>query len=59
LTELRYYKEIVLPKLESGEIIECKLQKDYILQEKFIHNDKTVQPIKYVADFYLRFSDGT
>ncbi|MPL95083.1 hypothetical protein SDC9_41246 [bioreactor metagenome] len=56
---MRYYIQIVLPGLASGEITECELQKDYILQEKFIRNGKTVQPIKYVADFYLRFKDGS
>lgn len=56
--EMRYYKEIVLPKFESGEIINYELQKEYILQEKFEHNGKKVQAIKYVADFYIAYKDG-
>lgn len=56
--EMKYYKEIVLPKFESGEIINYELQKEYILQEKFEHRGKKVQAIKYVADFYIVYKDG-
>ena len=57
--EIRYYKEIVCPKMESGELVAYELQKKYNLQPGFTRNDgKKVQPIDYVADFYLEFSDG-
>ncbi len=56
--EMRYYIEEVLPKVASGEIVEYELQKTYILQPKFKHNNKTVLPITYVADFYMKFKDG-
>ena len=56
--EMRYYRDVILPKLGSGEVTACELQKPYILQEKFIRNGKSVQPIKYVADFYLEYADG-
>lgn len=56
--EMKYYRDIVLPKVESGDIVYYELQKPYELQPKFIHDNKTVQPIKYVADFFIRFLDG-
>jgi hypothetical protein len=49
--EMQYYRDIVLPKYESGEIIEYELQKEYILQPGFVHENKKVLPIKYIADF--------
>lgn len=57
--EMRYYKEVVLPKYDSGEIIHYELQKPYILQEEFSHEGTKVHPIRYVADFYLVYADGS
>ena len=56
--EMKYYRDIVLPQTENGEIAKYELQRKYILQPKFIHNNKTVQPIVYVADFFIRYKDG-
>lgn len=56
--EMRYYRDVVLPKYEDGEITSFELQKEYILQEKFKHNGKTILPIKYIVDFYLVYKDG-
>lgn len=56
--EMRYYKEVVLPDFESGIISYFELQKKYELQPKFKHNGKIIQPINYVADFYIEYSDG-
>lgn len=56
--EMKYYRDVVLPKTESGEITHYELQKKYILQEGFEHDGKKVQPITYVADFYIEYSDG-
>ncbi len=57
--EMKYYRDVVLPKYASGEITYFELQKPYELQPKFKHNGKTILPIKYVADFYVEYSDGT
>ena len=57
--EMRYYKEVVLPKYECGEITHYELQKPYILQEEFSHEGVKVHAIQYVADFYLIYADGT
>lgn len=56
--EMKYYRDVILPLEESGLITYYELQKPYELQPKFIHDNKTVQPIKYVADFYVEYADG-
>lgn len=56
--EMRYFKEVVQPKIHSGEIIKYELQKKYELQPQFTHNTKIIRPITYVSDFYLLYSDG-
>lgn len=56
--EMRYYSEVVLPGVDSGQIRTYELQKKYELQPKFKHDGKTVLPITYVADFYIEYSDG-
>jgi hypothetical protein len=56
--EMKYYRDVLLPQVQSGNIINYELQKEYILQQKFIRNGKTVQPIKYVADFFIVYKDG-
>ena len=56
--ELRYYRDVLLPLVESGEVVEYELQRPYELQPKFVHDGRTVQAIKYVADFYVKYSDG-
>lgn len=58
LLELRYYRDVLLPLVESGDVVEYELQKPYELQPKFVHDGRTVQAIKYVADFYVRYNDG-
>lgn len=56
--EMRFYRDVVLPQKRSGKIKQFELQKKYILQPEFRHDGKAVQPITYVADFYLEFADG-
>lgn len=56
--ELRYYRDVLLPLVESGEVVEYELQRPYELQPKFVHDGRTVQAIKYVADFYVKYRDG-
>ena len=56
--EMKYYRDVILPNVESGLIEYYELQKEYELQPKFTHNGKTVLPIKYVADFYIEYTDG-
>lgn len=56
--EMKYYRDVVCPKVESGEIIYYELQKPYELQPKFTRGGKSVLPITYVSDFYIEYSDG-
>lgn len=56
--EMKYYRDVVCPKVESGEITKYELQKPYELQPEFTYNGKTVRSIKYVADFYIQYADG-
>ena len=57
--EMKYYRDVLCPLEKSGDIVYCELQKVYELQPKFIHDNKTVQPVKYVADFFVRYKDGS
>lgn len=56
--EMRYYRDVLCPGVESGEIKYYELQKKYELQPKFTHDSKSVLPITYVADFYIEYTDG-
>ena len=57
--EMRYYRDVLCPLVESGNVVKYELQKPYELQPKFVHDGKNVQPITYVADFYMEFKDGS
>lgn len=57
--EMKFYRDVLCPGVESGNITHYELQKKYELQPKFLHNDKTILPINYVADFYIEYNDGT
>ena len=37
--------------------IECVLQPKYLLQEKFVFNDKSIREIKYIGDFDIKIGD--
>ena len=56
--EMKYYRDVLCPKVESGEVVEYELQKPYELQPEFEHDGKKVRAIKYVADYYIRYADG-
>ncbi|MBY6838625.1 DUF1064 domain-containing protein [Clostridium botulinum] len=55
--ELDYYESVCLPKLETGEFKSVETQRVFILQEKFKCKDKTILPIKYIADFVIETKD--
>ena len=59
ILEMRYYRDVLCPLLESGDVVSYELQKPYELQPKFVHDNKNVRPITYVADFYIVFKDGS
>lgn len=55
---MKFYRDYVEPKIETGEIIRCERQVKYELQPSFKRNGKTILAINYVADFVLYFFDG-
>lgn len=57
--EMKYFRDVLCPLVESGDVVHYELQKSYELQPKYTRNGKTVLPITYVADFYMEFDDGT
>lgn len=57
--EMKYFRDVVLPGVESGDIIRYELQKKYVLINGFQRNGKKVLPITYVADFYIQYADGS
>ena len=56
--EMKYYRDVVLPGVANGTIVDYQLQKPYELQPKFKYYGKTVRAITYVCDFYLVYADG-
>lgn len=56
--EMKYYRDVLRPLVESGLVKNYELQKKYILQEGFKRNGKAVLPITYIADFYIEYADG-
>jgi hypothetical protein len=56
--EMRFYRDVVLPKSQSGEIKSYQMQVAYILQPKFVYNGKTILPIEYKADFVIEDKTG-
>lgn len=55
---MKYYRDVLCPLVESGDVVYYELQKPYELQPKFVHENKTVQSIRYVADFFIIYKDG-
>ena len=41
--EMKYYRDVVLPKVNSGEIVKYELQKKDELQSAFKYNEKSVR----------------
>ena len=58
ILEMKYYRDVLCPLVQSGDVVSYELQKPYELQPKFTHGGKTVQPIIYVADFFIVYKDG-
>ena len=56
--EMKFYRDVLCPLVESGKVTTCELQKPYELQPEFTRNDKKVKAITYVADFFIVLDDG-
>ena len=53
LLEMRYYRDIICPKINSGELIDVKFQVKFTLQKSFHYDGKLIREINYVADFVV------
>lgn len=56
--EMEFYRDIVLPLYNAGEIVKYELQKPFELQPGFRRYGKAVRAITYVCDFYLVYKNG-
>ena len=56
--EMKYYRDVLLPQVSNGEVVDYELQKVYELQPSFKYEGKTVRAINYVADFFIIYKDG-
>ena len=45
--------------METGEITHYERQVEYVLQDKFKYNGKSILPIKYRTDFNVWYKDGS
>lgn len=55
---MTYYRDFILPRIRSGEIISCERQVEYVLQPAFELNGKKYRKISYVSDFDITYADG-
>lgn len=56
--EMKFYRDVVIPRMQTGEIAKCERQKRYVLQPAFYHEGKKIQAIEYKADFYIVDRNG-
>lgn len=56
--EMKFYRNWVIPRLNSGEIVNCERQVKYELQPKFEYKGTNIRSIDYVADYVVTYSDG-
>lgn len=55
--EYKYYVYL-LSQQEEGIVKNIKLQPKFLLQEKFEKYGKKIQPINYIADFEVEYTNG-
>jgi hypothetical protein len=56
--EMEYYKDVLLPSFNKGEIINIVLQPKYTLQSSYYKKGIKILPIDYVADFLVKYANG-
>lgn len=57
--EMLYLKEVIEPKIESGEITKYERQVTYELLPAFFYKEQKFAAINYKSDFNIYYSDGT
>lgn len=58
MTELQFLREVIEPKVGSGEIIKWERQVKFTLQEGFTYKGKKILPISYIADYVIYGKTG-
>lgn len=58
VVEMKFMRDYIVPRLESGELIKAERQIKYELQPSFKHGNISVRAITYVADFVITYADG-
>ena len=56
--EMEFYRDWILPRIKSGEIIKCDRQVKYVLQPAFERQGKKYREISFVSDFDITYADG-
>lgn len=56
--EMKYFRDVIEPKMESGEITDCKKQVLYVLLPAFVYKNKRYEAIEYRSDFDIYYADG-
>lgn len=61
--EMLFYIDYILPRIKSGEVIDCNSQVKYELQPSYIYIDengvnKKIKSIDYVADYVIKYKSG-
>lgn len=59
LGEYQFFVGEVLPKLKTGEIVQCEQHPRFRLFEKSEYSGIKLGEIRYTADFRLDYADGT
>lgn len=58
-SEAQFYEDLKKAQ-EAGRVVSFEIQPSFILQEGFVRYDgKKILPIKYVADFRVKYPDGS
>ena len=55
--EMKYFSDVIVPGVASGDIKSYERQKKYVLQPSYMRDGKKILPIEYKADFYVVYSD--
>ena len=56
--EMTYYRDWILPRIKSGEIIKCDRQVKYVLQPAFEIGGTKYREICFISDFDITYADG-
>jgi hypothetical protein len=56
--EFKFY-EYLLSQQEEGIVKSIEIQPKYLLQEAYKKYDKNIRKIEYIADFLVKYSDGS